>query len=108
MRVYSNFSKKHLNKSSAAAEKGDHLATTDTGRKIGGCCAPFFGGIGEGRKPKQNSNPDADCPGKRSKCFKVVSTAIPTQWPHHNYRTGLRTCVSWLDICDGMYENRQH
>jgi len=28
-------------KSSAVAEMGDHLATIDMGRKLGGCCAPF-------------------------------------------------------------------
>ena len=32
------------NKSSVAAEMGDRLATTDMGRKVGGCCAPFHGG----------------------------------------------------------------
>ena len=41
------------NKSSAVAELGDRLATIDTGRKVGGCCAPFLRGIREGRKPKQ-------------------------------------------------------
>ena len=28
---------------------GDRLATIDIGRKVGGCSAPLFGGIGEGR-----------------------------------------------------------
>ena len=32
------------NKSLAVAEMGDHLATIDIGRKVGGCCAPFRGG----------------------------------------------------------------
>jgi len=31
-------------KSSAVAEMGDRLATTDIGWKVGGCCAPFRGG----------------------------------------------------------------
>jgi len=30
-----------LNKSSAVAEMGDRLATIETGRKVGGCCASF-------------------------------------------------------------------
>ena len=30
------------NKSSAVVEIGDRLATIDTGRKVGGCCAPFL------------------------------------------------------------------
>jgi len=34
-----------FNKSSAAAEMGNHLATTDMGQKVGGgCYAPFCGG----------------------------------------------------------------
>jgi len=31
---------------------GDHLATTDMGQKVEGCCAPLLG-IGEGKKLKQ-------------------------------------------------------
>jgi len=38
--------------SAAAAEVGGRLVTVDMGRKVRGCCAPFWG-IGEGRKPKQ-------------------------------------------------------
>ena len=34
------------NNSSAVAEMGDRLATMDTGRKVGVCCAPFHGGAG--------------------------------------------------------------
>jgi len=34
-----------FNKSSAVAELGDRVTTTDIGRKVGGGCAPlFFGG----------------------------------------------------------------
>jgi len=32
-----------VNKSSAVAEMGNHLATVDMGRKEGGCCVPFRG-----------------------------------------------------------------
>jgi len=34
------------NKSSAVTEMGDFLATTDMGRKVGGCCAPFLRELG--------------------------------------------------------------
>jgi len=34
------------NKSSEVAEMGDCLATIGMGRKKGGCCALFYGGIG--------------------------------------------------------------
>jgi len=34
--------------SSAVAGIGDRLATIDTGRKVGDCCAPFFFGRGRG------------------------------------------------------------
>ena len=33
------------NNSSAVAEIGDHLATMDMGKKVGGCCAHFRGGV---------------------------------------------------------------
>jgi len=35
--------KTKINKSSAVVEMGDHLATTDMGRRGGGCYAPFRG-----------------------------------------------------------------
>jgi len=54
-------------KSSAVAEMGDRLATTDMGRKVGGCCAPFRGGAGY---PSNTMSP-----GPRP-------TSIPAVWPH--------------------------
>jgi len=35
---------KHVNNSSAVTEMGDHLATVDTGQKLGGC-APYAGNL---------------------------------------------------------------
>jgi len=32
-----------VNKCSAVAEMGDHLATIDMGQRVRGCCAPFLG-----------------------------------------------------------------
>jgi len=46
-------------KCSALTEMGDRSATIDTGRKVG-VALSLFGGIGEGRKPKQLQGTSSD------------------------------------------------
>jgi len=49
MQLQSSMASMHIEQtfvqqSSAVAEMGDRLATTDMGRKVGGCCGPILQG----------------------------------------------------------------
>jgi len=61
-------------KSSAVAEMGDRLSTTDTGRKVGGGCAPFRG---EGVVFPSNTM----WPGPRPTCVPSGILVHPAVWP---------------------------
>jgi len=83
-----------MSKSSAVAEMGDHLATIDIGRKVGGYSAPFRGG---------SCVPIKKCRlGRGLPPYQVVSWSI--QMIGHNIhgpKIGGRGCAplgSWVPI----------
>ena len=68
--------------SSAVAEMGDRLATTDMGRKLEGGCAPFFGGRGLGPRLERSGL------GRGLPPYQSGILIHPTVWPQNTNVTG--------------------